>query len=440
MTDFPSDFIFGVSTSAPQNEGAVREGGRGESVWDRFAHQPGTIVDGATPDHAADHYHRYGEDLDLMAELGLDAYRFSVSWSRVLPQGRGALNRPGLDFYDRLIDASLERGLAPWLCYHHYDLPQKLHIKGGWANRDVALWYTDYVGEVASRLTDRVNHHILMNEPSVMALWTSQMNTRFEDWSRSDVHHAAIHHQNLATGLGAKVLRSLAPDLVLGTALEAPYIQPDRDEEEDFLASKKASDWIIGASLDPILKGTYPEAVYARLLPFIKEGDLADCYAPLDFLGLNHYGPRRFRPAENKRGYIEAPPPSGAPLTEMGIEIKPEAIGKMLTQMGADYPDLDFYITENGGAFPDHPHASGTIRDHDRIDYLAGNLAACLEALNKGAPLKGYFAWTLTDNFEWTQGFSKRFGLVHTDFATQERTPKASYNWYRDVVQSRRLR
>lgn len=440
MTDFPSDFIFGVSTSAPQNEGAVREGGRGESVWDRFAHQPGTIADGGTPDVASDLYHRFGEDLGLMAELGLDAWRFSLSWSRIFPNGRGALNRTGLDFYERLVDASLERGITPWVCYHHYDLPQKLHIKGGWANRDVALWYTDYVGEVAARLCDRVKHHVLMNEPSVMAAWTPHMNTRHEDLSRSDVHHGAIHHQNLATGLGAKVIRSLAPDLVLGTVIEAPCIQGDREEEEDFEASKKAHDWIVRASIDPAMEGTYPEAVYARLLPFIKDGDMADCHAPLDFLGLNHYGPRRFRPSDNRRGYREVPPPEGTPMTQMGIEIRPGAIGKMVTQMSADYPDIDLYITENGGAFPDLPHASGTIRDHDRIDYMAGNLAACLDAASKGARLKGYFAWTLTDNFEWTQGFSKRFGLVHTDFSTQARTPKASYNWYRDVVQSRRLR
>jgi beta-glucosidase len=440
MTDFPADFIFGVSTSAPQNEGAVREGGRGESVWDRYAHQPGTIVDGRHGDVASDQFHRYEEDLDLMAELGLDAWRFSIAWSRVFPAGSGAINRPGLDYYDRLIDACLERGITPWVCYHHYDLPQKLHIKGGWANRDAALWYTDYIGETASRITDRVKHHILMNEPSVMALWTTQMNTVYRDLSRSDVYHGAIHHQNLATGMGAKVLRSLGSDLALGSVVEAPWLQGDREEEEDYAAAEKARTWIIGASLDPLLKGIYPEAVYERLLPFIKDEDLATCHTALDFLGLNHYGPRRFRPADNSRGYIEVPPPDNAPLSETGIEIRPEAMGNMIARMAADYPDIDLYITGNGGAFADHEHASGTIRDHDRIDYMADNLAAAHEALGKGAPLKGYFAWTLTDNFEWTQGFSKRFGLVHTDFGTQVRTPKASYNWYRDVVQSRRLR
>lgn len=440
MPDFPSDFIFGVSTSAPQNEGAVREDGRGESVWDRFAHLPGNIANGDHGDVACDHYHRFPEDIALMAELGLDAYRFSISWPRIFPEGSGAINREGVDFYDRLIDMLLERGIRPWVCYYHFDLPQKLQIKGGWAARDICYWYADYVGETGARIADRVDHHILMNEPSVVASLSNLLGTRHRDLSPSDIHHATMHHLNLAAGLGAEALRSVRPDLTVGTAIEAPWIEPARDEEADFEASGKARDWLERAYLDPLFEGTYPEAVYARLLPFIEDGDLAKTRCDLDFLGLNHYTRKRILAADNKRGYREDGPPAGAPVSEMGLEIWPEGIGKMLAAMSETYPDLDLYITENGGAFPDKPDINDYVQDNDRIDYLAENLHACLEAIDRGARLKGYFAWTLMDNFEWTQGYQKRFGLVHTDFGTQTRTPKASYNWYRDVVQSRRLK
>lgn len=440
MPDFPSDFIFGVSTSAYQTEGAVRAGGRGESVWDRFCHLPGNIANDDHGDVACDHYHRYREDIDLMAELGLDAWRFSISWSRIFPGGSGAINREGVDFYDRLIDTALERGITPWVCYHHFDLPQKLHIKGGWASRDVAYWYADYVGEMGARISDRVKNHILMNEPSTSAALTTLHGTRHRDLTPSDIHHAAMHHLNLATGLGAEALRSLKHELRIGTAIEAPWIQPARQEEEDFAASEKARDWLERAFLDPLLHGTYPEAIYERLLPFIHDGDLGKTLCALDFLGLNHYSRKRILAADNSRGFREAWPPEGAPLTETGLEIWPAGIGKLAAHMSQTCPGLDLYITANGGAFADKPELNGHVEDPDRISYLAENLNGCLEAMDKGARLKGYFAWSLTDSFEWTRGYAPRFGLVRIDYGTQARTPKASYNWYRDVVQSRRLK
>ncbi len=444
MPDFPSDFIFGVSTSAYQIEGAVREGGRGESVWDRFSHLPGNIANGDHGDVACDHYHRYAEDIDLMVELGLDAWRFSISWPRIFPDGSGAVNKTGVDFYDRLIDTLLERGIDPWVCYYHFDLPQKLHIKGGWANRDVAYWYADYVGEMSARIADRVSQHLLMNEPSIVAMMSDLLGTRYRDLSGSDIYHAAIHHLNLASGLGAEALRSVRPDLKVGTAIEAPWIEPARDEEEDFEASEKARDWLERAWLDPLFEGTYPEAVYTRLLPFIRDGDLLQTKCDPDFLGLNHYTRKRILAADNKRGYREAEPAErlagGAPLSQTGLEIWPEGIGRLLTRMSQTYPELDLYITGNGSAFPDEPDADGFVEDTGRTRYLAENLAACFDAMNLGANLKGYFPWSLLDRFEWTEGYARRFGLVRVDFETQTRTPKASYNWYRDVVQSRRLR
>jgi beta-glucosidase len=440
MPDFPSDFTFGVSTSAYQIEGGARDGARGESVWDRFSHLPGNILNGGHGDVACDHYHRVAEDVALMSELGLDAYRFSTSWSRIFPDGRGALNRPGLDFYDRLIDTLLEREIEPWVCYHHFDLPQKLQNKGGWANRDVAYWYADYVGELGARIKDRVSKHILINEPSILSMMTSLLGTRYETLSTSDVHHATMHHLNLASGLGAQVLRELGPELKIGTALEAPWIEHARDEEDDFFAAEKARDWLERAYLDPLLKGTYPEAVYERLLPYIHDGDLKLTCQGLDFLGLNHYTRKRILSANNKRGFREAEPEKDAPLSEMGLEIWPEGVSKMALHLSEAYPDLDLFITENGGAFPDEPDASGFVTDTDRIDYLAENLNACLEAIGKGANLKGYFVWSLLDNFEWTFGYERTFGLVRVDFNSLARIPKASYAWYRDVVQSRRLK
>lgn len=350
MPDFPSDFTFGVSTSAYQIEGAAREGGRGESVWDRFSHLPGNILNGDHGDVACDHYHRFEEDIDLMAELGLDAYRFSIAWSRIFPDGRGAINRAGIDFYDRLIDTLLERGIEPWVCYYHFDLPQKLQIKGGWANRDVAYWYADYVGEMASHIKDRVNRHVLINEPSIIALLTNALGTAYRDMSASDVHHATMHHLNLATGLGAEVLKEMGPDLKIGTAIEAPWIMAAREEEEDAEAAVKARHWIIDAYLDPLMNGIYPEAVYGRLLPYIKDGDHNTMHQGLDFLGLNHYTRKLIRAAGNRRGYREAEPPAGAQLSEMGLEIWPQGMGLMLQEFSQRTPDLDLYVTENGGA------------------------------------------------------------------------------------------
>jgi len=438
---FPSDFLFGVSTSSYQIEGAWNEAGKGESIWDRFAHTPGKISDGSTGDVACDHYHRFAEDVALMREMKVRAYRFSVSWPRVLPEGRGRPNPAGLDFYSRLVDALLDAGILPVLCLFHWDLPQALQEQGGFANRDVTGWFADYAALLAARLGDRVKMWVTMNEPSVYAMLghaTGMLAPGIKDYL---TYFKVAHHLNLAHGRAVVAIRDSARAPEVGTVLSLPAIHPRSNTEEDRRAAQVMDGLWNRFHAEPILLGRYPEDLMDRLsalnLP-MPAADLAAIRKPLDFLGVNVYT-RHFAYHDKNVPLLEAMIddqflPRGAAATAMGWEIYPPAIYEMLKRVQTEWGDPVVYVTENGAAFDDVLDG-GVVNDPARIDYLKRYLAEVRQAMREGVKVKGYFVWSLLDNFEWAYGFSKRFGLVFTDYPTQRRIPKASAFWYRELIE-----
>lgn len=430
----PPDFRWGVSTSAYQIEGACDADGRGPSIWDRRCRTEGKVTNGDTGDVACDHYHRYPEDVALMQSLGVDVYRFSVSWPRLLPRGRGAVNQAGLDFYDRLIDEVLEAGIEPWLCLYHWDLPQALHDLGGWTQRDCAGWYADYAALVARRYGDRIKHWCTFNEFSVFTLFGYAI-----DWAAPGItdraaHLRAIHHVNLAHGWGVDVLRALVPDARIGAVHNRQVVYPERDTAEDREAAALLDEHWNLAFPDPQLLGQYPPRIAAAIEPYVRAGDMARICRPVDWFGLNHYGPIFARHDPNGTwpfGWGEAP--ADAPKDLVGWPIFPEAFRDELLLLTRRY-GLPVYVTENGCGQPDAPDAQGVVHDPVRITYLRTYLRAMTQAMRAGADVRGYFVWSLLDNFEWGSGYGNRFGLVHVDFASQKRTPKTSAAWYRGVI------
>lgn len=441
-TVFPPGFVWGVSTSSYQIEGAAQADGRAPSIWDTFTHTPGKVVNSDSGDIACDHYHRYLEDVALMARGGMQAYRFSVSWSRVLPAGRGPVNSRGLDFYDRLVDALLQKNVAPWLCLYHWDLPQALQDQGGWRNRATAEAFRDYALVMAGRLGDRVRHWIMLNEPSVVALFGHGLGEHAPGLRGRESWAAAIHHQNLAQGLGLAALREVArPEWRLGTVLSVQPIRPSADSPAHRDAATLFDAVWNRSCLDPLFHGRYPEALMADLAPWIKPGDLEDIRQPVDFLGLNYYSRLYQQPwAEGLFGTGFGPTPAGIPQTGMPWPNEPDGLVEQLHQLRTDYGNPPVYVTENGAAYHDWIGPEGKAEDGERIAFLRAHLAAAHQALAEGANLKGWFVWTFLDNFEWGLGYSKHFGLVAVDRTTLKRTPKASYYWYRDVARSNRLR
>lgn len=436
MPTFPKDFIWGASTASYQIEGAWAEAGKGLSIWDTFAHTPGKVAHGHTGDVACDHYHRYQEDIALMKDLGLGAYRFSTSWPRLLPAGTGKVNSAGRDFYDRLVDALLEADITPWLCLYHWDLPQALQDKGGWTNRDVAGWFTDYALATAGHLGDRVEHFIMVNEPGVAAMLGHLLGQHAPGLSDLTAFSAAVHHLNLAQGQALAALKE-SGNWKLGTVFHLQPVHAAGDTDEDAQAAKLFDAIWNRNYLDPLLKGRYPDETAAMLEPYIKGGDLATIKQPLDFLGLNLY--TRFlvkADAASLVGMKEAPPPPQAELTEMGWEVYPQALLEMLMRLKEDYGNPPLYITENGAAFADAPGRGGVVHDPERIRFLSRYLEAAQQALAAGVDLRGYFVWSLLDNFEWADGYSKRFGITYVDFQTLERRPKASYRWYQQLIRT----
>ncbi len=434
---FPDGFIWGAATSSYQIEGAVAEDGRSESVWDRFCRTPGRVLNGDTGDVACDHYHRWRDDIRIMKDLGLAAYRFSVAWPRVVPEGQGPVNQAGLDFYDRLVDGLLEAGIEPFVTLYHWDHPQRIEEAGGWRVRETAHAFARYAAAVGSRLGDRVTHWMTLNEPWVVAHLGHRTGQHAPGLVNSGTELDVIHHQLLGHGLASQALRSgrAGPEIGVALNLEPRTARSEHPLDRDAAALEEGlmNRWF----LDPLLGRGYP----ADLLELtrwkasvITDGDLDTIAQPLDAVGLNYYrtevvGYPGLRDCDRPLPLREPP----AEVTEMGWPVTPEGLGTML-RMLEGYGVGAIYITESGAAYPDKAYDGQRIQDEDRRSYLERHLVEAARAIDDGVPLRGYFAWTLLDNFEWSFGYSRRFGLVHVDHVTQRRTPKASAYWYRDVI------
>ncbi|MFJ6214208.1 GH1 family beta-glucosidase [Streptomyces sp. NPDC092296] len=448
----PADFLWGVATSAYQIEGAHEEDGRTPSIWDTFCRVPGAVVGGENGDTACDHYHRMPDDVALIAGLGVDAYRFSVSWPRVQPGGRGPANARGLAFYDRLVDELLAKDVLPWITLYHWDLPQELEDAGGWPARDTAHRFADFAELVMDGLGDRVRHWTTLNEPWCSAMLGYEQGVHAP--GRKDFPEAirAVHHLLLGHGLAAQRLRAAAPEPIqLGITLNMGTAYPASDRAADRDAARRADGLGARIYLDPLLRGRYPADVVADLalagaeLP-VQDGDLELIAEPLDLLGVNYYSSHVFS-GTPEHGEPEAAPtgepfsrivPQQLPVTAMGWDIIPRGLTDLLVRLGRDYPGLPLYITENGAAFDDTAAPDGTVEDADRTAYLADHIRAVAAARTAGADVRGYFAWSLMDNFEWAYGYDKRFGLVRVDYDTQRRTPKRSALWFSDTVRRHR--
>jgi len=427
---FPSTFVWGTATAAYQVEGAATEDGRGESIWDRFSATPGNVANGDTGAVACDTYHRYAEDIRLMRTLGIGAFRLSVAWPRILPEGRGPVNRAGLDFYDRLVDDLLANGLDPYVTLYHWDLPQALEENGGWPVRDTVDAFTEYTEVVVARLGDRVRHWITQNEPWVISWLGYGLGVHAPGRTSDSDALAAGHHILLAHGRAAEVLRREAPDSEVGIAVDLVPMYPFSDTEADIEAAHREDGFRNRWFLDAVLGRGYPEDMlerYAEILPPIADGDLETIAAPLDFLGINYYTRNVVRAGV---GEVAT---EGAEHTDMGWEVYPDGLRDLLVRLHAEYELPDLYITENGAAFPDSRN-NGTVPDPRRIAYLGDHLDAVASAIAGGVPVRGYFLWSLLDNFEWAFGYSRRFGIVYVDFETLERVPKDSFAWYRDFI------
>ncbi|HEX2810536.1 MAG TPA: GH1 family beta-glucosidase [Kineosporiaceae bacterium] len=449
---FPAGFVWGAATAAYQIEGAVTEGGRGPSIWDTFSHTPGRIDGDDTGDVACDHYHRYEEDVALLRGLGVGAYRFSVAWPRVQPDGRGHVNPGGLAFYGRLVDELLDAGITPVATLYHWDLPQALEDTGGWRSRDTAHRFADYAADVHAALGDRVKMWITLNEPYCSA-FVGYAEGRHAPGAREGVGAlAAAHHLMLGHGLAVQALAAQRRgDDQVGITLNLNDVRPVSTSPADRAAARRAACLQNLVFSDPILAGRYPEceaetwAWLASDLPFRRDGDLETIASPIDFLGVNTYFPifaaagRHDEPDSAARAAsdvaVDLVPPASLHRSAMGWPIDPTIMSALLDWLHAQYPGLPpIYITENGAAFDDVPDAGGQVHDDDRIRYLDGHLRDLHAAISAGADVRGYFCWSLMDNFEWACGYGKRFGLVHVDYPTQTRRPKDSYAWYRDVV------
>jgi beta-glucosidase len=432
---FGADFVWGASTSSYQIEGSATEDGRGPSIWDTFSHTPGRTRDGDTGDIACDHYRRSAEDVEWLARGGFDAYRFSTAWSRILPAGTGTINGKGLDFYDRLVDRLIARGITPWLCLYHWDLPEALQVRGGWLNREIAWWFADYARIVAARLGDRVKHWVMLNEAVITALFGYGQGTLAPGLTGWPNAVAAFHHQNLAQGLALAALRAERPDLTLGTVMTLQPVRATSPTVDDRNAADRFDAIWNRICLDPLLKGGYPALLADDFASVIRDGDLETIRQPINVLGLNYYSPLYVGhdPGSITGARFGSPPPRTA-VTALDWPIEPAALTEQLIELRDRYGNPDVYITENGACFDEEVAAAGTVHDRARIDYLRSHLLAARAAMQAGAALRGYFVWSLLDNFEWVEGYARRFGIIHIDFATLKRTPKASFHWLADVI------
>jgi beta-glucosidase len=447
---FPTDFLWGVATSAYQIEGAAFEDGRTASIWDTFSRVPGATFGGHTGEVACDHYHRMPEDVDLIAGLGVDSYRFSLSWPRIQPGGKGGANQRGIAFYDRLVDRLLERGVLPWVTLYHWDLPQELEDAGGWPARDTAYRFADYAEIAMNALGDRVKWWTTLNEPwcsAMLGYGTGRHAPGHKDFGDA---MSAVHHLLLGHGLAAQRLRESAPGPVqVGITLNTAHAVPATDAPADRDAARRADGLGTRVYTDPLVLGSYPLDVVDDLaargvhLP-VQDGDLSVIAQPLDFLGVNYYTSHYFSGTDELgREEVDGVPVvrqimQGLPVTAMDWEITPDGFTDLLVRLGRDYPGVPLYVTENGAAFDDEVGAGGEIDDADRVAYFARHLDAVADAREAGADIRGYFAWSLMDNFEWGYGYDKRFGIVHVDYETQQRTVKQSGHWFSDTIRDNR--
>jgi beta-glucosidase len=446
---FPDGFLWGAATASYQIEGAVDEDGRGRSIWDTFCHTEGKVFHGDTGDIACDHYHCWEQDVALMAGLGLNSYRLSVAWPRVQPNGSGAYNQRGLDFYRRLLDSLVEHGIAPAVTLYHWDLPQALQDAGGWTNRDTAGRFADYAEHVVRALGDRARLWITLNEPWVSSHLGYGLGEHAPGVADLASALRAAHHLLLAHGLATKAVRTaMASTSSLGITLNLVPVHPASASSADLGAATRVDGYANRWFLDPLFKGTYPADLAQIFGPVAGEGhvrpaDLETISAPLDFLGVNYYmchtvaADDEHRPGD--RPYpavlhaVERPVPD-LPLTGMGWPIEPGGLTELLQRLQREYGPVPLYVTENGAAFPDYVDPDGKVKDPERVAYLDSHLQAAHAALVGGADLRGYFCWSLIDNFEWARGYSQRFGLVWVDYAARERIPKSSAAWYSKVI------
>jgi len=462
---FPTGFLFGAATAAFQIEGAAHEDGRTDSIWDAFARVPGAVVRGDNGDVACDHYHRYADDVVMMADLSLQTYRFSTSWSRVRPDG-GPVNRKGLDFYSRLVDELLGKNIKPWLTLYHWDMPQALEASGGWAHRDTAYRFVEYAASVHDALGDRVDAWTTLNEPWCSSFLSYIAGEHAPGRQDPAAGLAAAHHLLLAHGLAVRELRARDQTLELGITLNLTVADPvDADDAGDRDAARRIDGQFNRFFLDPLFRGSYPSDVLEDVagLGFdavVQPGDLEIIQSPIDVLGVNYYhgelvgarpGPlaeRNAAPSERpKRSPFPAADgvhwhPRGLPVTDMDWEVQPEGLTRLLCRVHTDYTEptgTGIYVTENGAAYADVVSGDGLVHDGDRVGFLRDHLAAILDAIDQGVPVGGYFYWSLMDNFEWAWGYEKRFGIVRVDYDSQARTPKDSALAYRDIIRARRL-
>ncbi len=443
LTIFPTDFVWGAATAAYQIEGAWDEDGKGESIWDRFSHTPGKVARGDTGDIACDHYHLWREDVALMKELGLRAYRFSIAWPRLLPEGRGRQNPAGFDFYSRLVDGLLQAGIEPFVTLYHWDLPQALQEQGGWPARATAEAFAE-VADLASRnLGDRVKYWMTLNEPHVSAMVGYHEGRHAPGHTDRTEALAAAHHLLLAHGWAVPVIRRNAPGAQVGIVLNVGGMTPASPSTADRAAARLGDGMLNRWFLDPLAGRGYPADVVEHFrdpMAFVRPGDMETISVPLGFLGLNYYTrsvvrSRAIPESENEPQSV-FPNPN---RTEMGWEVCPEGFFDILCRLHFDYHFPELYVTENGAAYPDEIGPDGKVDDPLRIAYLQGHLASMARAIAAGVPLRGYFAWSLLDNFEWAYGYSKRFGLIYVDYSTRQRIPKASALWYRRVIEANAL-
>jgi beta-glucosidase len=431
---FPDDFIWGVATSAYQIEGAALEDGKGLSIWDTFCRKPGVIADNTNSDNGCDHYHRWEEDLNIIANLGVNAYRFSISWPRVRPGGSGAWNEKGLAFYERLIDGLIARGIKPYVTLNHWDLPDELQAKGGWANRDTVYRFVEYALEINKRFGDRIVSIATHNEPWVVAILGYERGVFAPGVKNLREAVQASHHLLLSHGMAVKALREQACKAELGIVLNLAPTHPATDSAADHAKAKLEDGRLLRWYMDPLFKARYPQDVldyFGDDAPQVQEGDMQIIATPMDYLGVNYYS----------RAVISAGEPwnvhcSGREVTDMNWEVYPEGLTELLLLLHHNYAVPPIYVTENGAAFKDRL-VNGHIHDTQRTNYIINHIAAVAEAMRGGVQMAGYMVWSLMDNFEWASGFEKRFGIVHVDFQTQKRTLKDSALWYREFLKQR---
>lgn len=447
VESFSKDFVWGVATSSYQIEGAWEADGKGESIWDRFSHTPGKIEDASTGDIACDHYHRWADDIGIMQQIGVQAYRFSIAWPRILPNGRGQVNQKGLDFYRGLVDGLLEADIVPFITLYHWDLPQALQDEGGWLARSTAEAFVEYADVVTRALGDRVKDWMTFNEPFVSAYVGYWEGRHAPGHQNPPENFAAAHHLLLAHGKASTIIRENAPDADAGIVLNLGPCWPASPSRADRAAAHLFDGILNRWYLDSLTGRGYPADVlqYAEdefdvTFDFIQPGDMDVIATPVDFLGVNYYKRDIIRSSvvpESDNAPRELNPT--LPLTEMGWEVYPEGLVETLARLHFDYRFPVIYVTENGAAYPDQPNSNGKIDDQDRVAYYASHLYTVARAIAMGVPVLGYFAWSLMDNFEWAYGYTKRFGLVYVDFETQQRTLKSSAHWYRSLIESQQI-